>query len=162
GDGTTRFRKLPVRRRPLTYVPSPAAGGAASTLEVAVNGVRWREVGDLYGQPPDAQVYTVRTQEDGTSLVQFGDGRTGAIPPTGAADVVATYRVGSGLAGRVGAGALANPLDRPPGLVAVANPLPAEGGADPETVDAARSGAPRTVRTFGRAVSLQDFAELAT
>jgi predicted phage baseplate assembly protein len=44
----------------------------------------------------------------------------------------------------------------------VTNPLPATGGADPETRDAARRNAPRTVRTFGRAVSLRDFEDLVT
>ena len=60
----------------------------------------------LYGQPADAPVYELRTAEDGTSLLQFGDGTTGAPLPTGRGNVTATYRTGVGLAGRVAAGAL--------------------------------------------------------
>ncbi len=41
-------------------------------------------------------------------------------------------------------------------------PLPADGGANPETRDDSRRAAPGTVQTFGRAVSLQDFEALAT
>ena len=48
------------------------------------------------------------------------------------------------------------------GLSSVNNPLSAEGGADPESLDTIRQNAPRTVRTFGRAVSLQDFEDLIT
>jgi hypothetical protein len=40
--------------------------------------------------------------------------------------------------------------------------MSAEGGADPESLQAIRQNAPRTVRTFGRAVSLQDFEDLIT
>ena len=78
----------------------------------------------------------------------------------GSGNVVATYRVGAGVAGRVRAGTLSSALDRPPGLRGVTNPLAARGGADQEDVDDARENAPATVRTFGRAVSLEDFADL--
>jgi predicted phage baseplate assembly protein len=107
------------------------------------------------------QVYVVRTREDGVSEVQFGDGRTGAPVPTGSGNVQATYRVGAGVAGRVRSGTLTSALDRPPALKDVTNPLAARGGADPESPDAARENAPTTVRTFGRAVSLRDFSDLA-
>jgi hypothetical protein len=62
--------------------------------------------------------------------------------------------------GRVRDATLTSALDRPPGLRSVTNPLPAHGGADPEPIADARTNAPTTVRTFGRAVSLEDFANL--
>src|SRR5262249_39701237 len=82
--------------------------------------------------------------------------------PTGAANVTATYRVGAGIAGRVGADSLTTLLDRLQGLIGVTNPLPADGGADPETLDTIRQNAPRTVRTFDRAVSLHEMQDLVT
>src|SRR5205823_5784228 len=42
------------------------------------------------------------------------------------------------------------------------NALASEGGADPEPAGAARDNAPKSVRTFGRAVSLRDFEDLVT
>jgi predicted phage baseplate assembly protein len=93
--------------------------------------------------------------------VQFGDGRNGARLPSGRGNVRAVYRVGSGLRGRVRDEQLTAALDRPTGMLGVHNPLPAEGGADPEPVDDARRNAPTTVRTFGRAVSLRDVEDLA-
>ena len=77
-------------------------------------------------------------------------------------NVVARYRTGLGLAGDMRAGQLSILLERPVGLRGVANPLAADGGADPEPRDEARDNAPTTVRTFGRAVSLEDFEWLAT
>jgi hypothetical protein len=160
GDASTRFQRFPLKKKPLTYVPSTKSGGVESSLEVLVDRLLWDEVPGLYGQGPTAQVYRVRENDDGTTIVQFGDGRTGAPVPTGGGNVSATYRVGAGVAGRVRRGTLTTALDRPPGLKEVTNPLAARGGADPETIDYARENAPTTVRTFGRAVSLLDFADL--
>jgi predicted phage baseplate assembly protein len=126
-----------------------------------VNKVRWSEVPELYGQSPAAQVFSTRTTETGQTLVQFGDTLYGTVLPTGNANVTATYRFGLGVGGEVGANSLSTLLDRIQGLTSVANPLPAEGGA-PETTDSIRQNASRTVRTFDRAVSLQDFQDFVT
>jgi predicted phage baseplate assembly protein len=143
-------------------VPWSGAGGLDTSLSVFVDGVRWAEVPELLGRAPDARVFTSRLAEDDTTELRFGDGVEGARLPSGRGNVTATYRVGTGLGGRVAAGALTTALDRPPGLLAVTNPLAATGGADPERRDAARRSAPRTVRTFGRAISLRDVGDVVT
>jgi predicted phage baseplate assembly protein len=126
-----------------------------------VNGVRWTEVPTLYGAAPLDPVYITRIGDDATTTVQFGDGITGARVPTGRQNIVATYRQGLGIAGRVGAARISTLLDRPTGVKSVINLVAADGGADPETMDKARQAAPGTVRTFGRAVSLRDFEDTA-
>lgn len=160
GDATQPFQRFTLRRSPLTRLPSPKSVSGVSALTLRVNGEAWSEVDSLYGQLPNARVFTARQSDDGVTAVQFGDGRTGARVPTGAGNVVATYRQGLGLEGRVAAEQLSILLTRPVGLRAVRNPLPAEGGADPEPLDTAREKAPTTVQTFGRAVSLRDFEAL--
>lgn len=162
GDGlaSAAFQRFALKKSPLTYVPSDKPGGVESTLELSVGGLLWDEAVGLYGEPPTAEVYATRTTDDGTTTIQLGDGTTGATAPTGGSNVTATYRVGAGVAGRVGAETLTTALDRPPGLKSVTNPLAATGGADEETIDGARENAPSTVRTFGRAVSLLDFGDL--
>jgi predicted phage baseplate assembly protein len=162
GDASTSFQRFRLRRTPLTLVPGSDAGGLDSSLSVFVDGVRWEEVPELLGREPDERVFTARLVEDDAVELGFGDGVAGARLPTGRGNVHATYRVGTGLAGRVPVGALTTALDRPPGLLAVTNPLAATGGADPEATSAARRGAPRTVRTFGRAISLSDVEDLVT
>src|SRR3546814_2742832 len=94
--------------------------------DLRVNGEAWTEADSLYGQPPNARVFTARQTDDGGTVVQFGDGRTGARVPTGAGNVVAGYRQGLGLEGRVAAEQLSILLTRPVGLRAVRNPLPAD------------------------------------
>ncbi len=93
------------------------------------------------------------------ATVQFGDGQRGALPRTGVENVIAAYRVGSGLAGAVAAGKLSAMLTRIQGIRSVTNPLAAEGGADAESLDEARQNAPLKVTTLERIVSLQDFED---
>lgn len=162
GDASAKFQSFMLQRAPLTYVPSSAPGGVSSSLRLSVNQLQWTEVQELFGQAPTAQVFSARTTEDGKTLIQAGGGPFGAAFPTGSANVTATYRVGAGIAGRVDAGSLTTLLDRLQGLTGVTNPLPSDGGADPETRQTIRQNAPRTVRTFDRAVSLQDFQDLIT
>jgi hypothetical protein len=162
GDASVTFQSFRLQRQPLTYVPSSQPGGVSSTLRLFVNELQWTEVPKLFGQSPTAQVFSTRTTDDGKALIQAGGSTFGAPLPTGSGNVTATYRVGASTAGRVDAGALTTLLDRLQGLNGVTNPLPADGGADPETIDTIRRHAPRTVRTFDRAVSLQDFQDLIT
>ena len=162
GDASSTFQRLALKKIPLTYLPSTGPEGVASTLQLTVDGALWNEAPGLYGQPSDSRVYSVRLQDDGTAVLQFGDGTSGATLPTGRGNVTAKYRVGVGLAGRVGSDSLTTVLDRLTGLKSATNPSPAEGGADPEAAVDARRNAPRTVRTFGRAVSLRDFEDLVT
>ena len=162
GDASVPLQVFALERHPLTYVPSPGAPrGAKPALEVRVDGILWEPVEELYGRGPDEHVYVIRTDDEGRASIRFGDGRTGARPPTGRGNVRARYRVGLGQEGDVRAGVLRNPLDRPTGMRTAANPARAEGGADPETADQARAAGPDSVRTFGRIVSLRDHADAA-
>jgi hypothetical protein len=163
GNASQQFQAFKLQKAPLTYVPDASPAGVLSSLRVAVNQTNWSETPALYGQPGTARVYSTSTAEDLHTVAQFGNGQDmGALLPTGQANVVANYRVGAGLAGRVGANSLTTILTRITNLAAVDNPLAAEGGADPETMASARNNAPRTVKTFGRAVSLRDFEDLVT
>jgi predicted phage baseplate assembly protein len=126
-----------------------------------VNGEKWSEVDSLYGKQPTAPVFTARQADDGTTTLQFGNGITGALLPSGRGNIIATYRQGAGLEGRLKANQLNILLDRPVGLQSVTNPAETEGGADPQSLDQARQAAPGTVKTFDRAISLLDFESLA-
>jgi hypothetical protein len=161
GDAAQAFQRFTLKKKPVTLVPAAVPGGVKSSLQLLVNGVKWTEVPSLYGRGPRDRVFTSRLADDGTTTLLFGDGLTGSRLPTGRANVVARYRQGLGVAGRVAAAKLTTPLDRPTGVKGVTNPTAADGGADPETIDSARVNAPGTIRTFGRAVSLRDFEDTA-
>ena len=161
GDATVPFLAVSLKQAPQTHVTDTSPSGAAPTLEVRVNDIRWARVPTLIDAGPQDRVYTTTIDAAGTTTVRFGDGVTGARPPTGSQNIRGRYRKGLGLQGRVRAGALNVLLTRPLGLAAALNPLPSSGGADPEPVDAIRANAPLTVRTLDRAVSAIDYADFA-
>ena len=163
GDGETSltFQNFRLQKKPLTSVAAATESGMETSLQVLVNRVKWNEVPSLFAAGPEDAAYITRIADDGTPTITFGDGRNGARLPTGRANIVATYRQGSGVVGRVAEGQLKTLLDMPVGLKSAINPVPSDGGGDPETLEMARTSAPVTVRTFQRAVSMLDLEDLA-
>ena len=161
GDAAQPFARFELHESPLTYTRSDRPSGGTSTLELRVDGVRWDEVPSLYARGPRERVYVARREDDGTTIVEFGDGVEGARPATGADNVTAAYRKGIGLDGNVGAGQLSLLITRPLGVRGVTNPLAAGGGQDPQALADARTNAPVTVLTLDRVVSLRDFQDFA-
>jgi predicted phage baseplate assembly protein len=161
GDASQPFQRFPLRQPPLTHVSSPASGGVDSTLEIRVDDLLWIEAPSFYGRGPNDRVYVTRTADDGTTVVQFGDGVTGARLPTGQENVRATYRKGIGVAGMVDAGQLSLLLTRPLGVRGVTNPLAASGGADRESRDEIRENASLAILALNRIVSLRDYEDFA-
>ncbi|MGD0376627.1 MAG: baseplate J/gp47 family protein [Streptosporangiaceae bacterium] len=161
GSASTANQQFTLRQSPLTYVQAPTPTGRLSTLQVRANGVAWTAVPSLYRQGSGDQVYATLDLPGGGTLVEFGDGVEGANLPTGQNNVQGSYRVGSGLAGNVAAGAITILVDRPVGVSGVTNPLPATGGQDAQSPDDIRANAPQSVLTLGRAVSITDYQDLA-
>lgn len=161
GNASMPGQSFVLKQAPLTFVQSPTASGRLSTLKVQVNSVAWSEVPTLYDRPPASPVFATLNQADATTEVLFGDGVEGALLPTGQNNLQATYRVGLGSAGNVGAGTLTTLVDRPLGVSGVTNPQGANGGQDAQSVDDIRSNAPLTVLTLGRAVSITDYQNFA-
>lgn len=161
GDAAAPFLTLDLTQAPQTHVTDASASGAAPTLELRVNDILWSEVPHLLEAGPKDHVYTTSIDPAGRTAIRFGDGLTGARPPSGSQNIRARFRKGLGLQGRVGAGALNVLMSRPLGLSSAVNPLPSSGGADPERVEQIRGNAPLTVRTLDRAVSAIDYQDLA-
>jgi len=165
-------------RAPLTWAGPADTGGPASSLLtpppwaarpalslVSEPGQAWLPRPDLLGSMPlDADV-VVETDDDGVAHLRFGKGSLGMAPPAGAR-FSASYRVGNGPAGNVGAGSITRLLLRGMTLSGVSlrlrNPLPAQGGVVAETIAHAKLMAPRTFRIrLMRAVKAGDYATLA-
>jgi predicted phage baseplate assembly protein len=108
---------------------------------------------------PRSRHYTL---DQATGTIAFGDGHRGFVPPALPHGIVATrYRIGGGAVGNVGANTLTS-LGRALAYIAtVANPLPAGGGADRETIDEAKARAPDAIRNRDRAVTADDYEALA-
>ena len=123
--------------------------------------VGWNPQRDLLASDALALDFVAEVEDDGGAALRFGDDLNGARP---AAQTVftATYRIGNGIAGNVGAGAIqlvaGVGLD---GITLVRNPLPAQGGVEPERLEDVRQKAPSAFRIQQRAVTADDYAEVA-
>ena len=111
--------------------------------------------------------FTTYVDESGATWVEFGDNINGLVPNT-ALSVYATYRVGGGQIGNIGANQITGIGDTDLLGVSIAldsSGLPISsamtGGADPETNEQIRANAPRAFRTQNRAVTANDFSDLA-
>jgi hypothetical protein len=163
GDSILINQEFELKRWPLTYLADTgprSTNGYVSTLRIWVGGIEWHEVPTFYEQPADARVFVTREDEQQKTHVRFGDGEFGARLPSGVDNVVATYRHGSGAqVPRIGT--LTTILRPQPGLRSIRNPVAPGGGADPDPPSQIRRYAPRSVLTFGRAVSGDDYETLA-
>lgn len=160
GDPTVAGQSFVLQKSPLTYLAGNDPSFPTSTLIVRVDSIAWTEVPSFYGQPPDARVFVTSQDADQKTHVAFGDGVHGARLPRGTSNVVATYRVGSGKPPPA-AGTLVTILKPVPGLTSVRNPVVMTGSDDPTPPAKIRQVAPRSVLTFGRAISASDYEAIA-
>lgn len=163
GNPMVAGQDFTLAQSPVTYFFDPASVSGpnfSSTVSVSVNGVEWQEVQSFYDQPKNAQIFVLHEDDAGQTHVAFGDGVNGSLLPTGAGNVIATYRYGGGAAAPEPQ-TLTVVLTPTPGLKGVANPLAPTGGADADQPSQLRSLAPQSVLTFNRAVSLDDYVAIA-
>jgi hypothetical protein len=121
---------------------------------------RWTSRRDLIASDRFASEFVVETEDDGRAYIRFGDGVSGRRSPATTA-LHATYRLGAGRAGNVGADTITRLLTPVAGVLAVRNPLPARGGADPHPITQAKLYAPQAFRRQERAVTVEDYQAMA-
>jgi hypothetical protein len=155
----------PVTRQPrvLPFDPNTPAAAAMQWLisdvapAITLNDGTWRPRRDLLASDKFAPEFVVEIEEDGTATLRFGDGERGMRPAPGAS-FEASYRVGNGASGNVGAEAILHIITHETAITAVRNPMPARGGVEPESIEHVRQSAPFAFRTQERAVTPADYA----
>ncbi len=120
----------------------------------------WTLIDDLAVAGPQDSVYEL-DPEAGTLV--FGDGVRGRVPPLGARVRVALMRIGGGLAGNVPAGTLTQPQPTLPPVAKLKawQPQDATGGDDAETLAEAEKRIPALFRHRDRAVTADDYKQIA-
>ena len=162
GDSSFANQSFTLKKSPLTYLPFPSEStpsGLSSTLKVYVDGLQWTEVPSFYGHKPEDEIYIVRQNDKGESVVTFGDGVLGRRLNTGAV-VIAYYRFGAGGA-MPPAGSITQIAKPVKGLKSVRSPVAPYAGADEEAAKSLKKYAPRSALLLGRAVSLPDLEAAA-
>jgi hypothetical protein len=161
------------RRQRLFFDPdAPAVAATATDPSRALPvlsllddaGRRWFPQRDLLSSDSFAPEFVTEVDDEGRATLRFGDGDEGLSPAPGV-ELHATYRVGNGAAGNVGANSIRHVVLDDPGLAgavaSVTNPLPATGGTDPESSERVRIDAPVAFQTLARAVTPEDYATIA-
>jgi hypothetical protein len=157
----------------------PAAGATGQDPRTALPLVRlsdgaqtWTPALDLLDADPSSRAFVVEVDDEQVANLRVSD-----APPGGTLE--ARYRVGNGVAGNVVAEAINAILwtdatttagrsaagaigDAVTAVTGVRNPLPATGGVDPESVDAARMAMPGSFQDRQpRALTAADYAAFA-
>ncbi len=120
----------------------------------------WEPTHDLLSSKGTDKKFVVEIESDGITSLRFGDGQHGTRPDP-ESQLFATYRMGNGISGNIGADSLAHVVSEVDGITAVRNPLPASGGIEPETMEEVRQNAPVAFRTQERAVTEEDYSMLS-
>jgi hypothetical protein len=143
---------------------SPVIDGSITLL---VGSVAYNRVPYLIDYNNSDPVFSTYTNSENTTFVLFGDNISGRVPPVNA-EIFATYRIGGGAVGNVGANTISYIITNGVSGLTVKNQYidasdsgAASGGADRESTDAIRVNAPSSLRSLDRAVSTADYAALA-
>jgi predicted phage baseplate assembly protein len=137
----------------------------AAVPEITLSGLykeiktTWTPEPDLLADSSTDTHFVAEVEFDGSAHLRFGDGTNGRRPES-ATIFTASYRIGNGTAGNVGAESLKF-LAADPRIQSCINPLPATGGTDPETTDQIRRRAPLAFLTQERAITMADYAAIA-
>jgi predicted phage baseplate assembly protein len=123
----------------------------------------WEERDDFFDSGPADRHFTVNRT---TGETTFGNGEHGRIPAAnpqlpGSNIVARVYRVGGGTRGNVGAGRVTDLQSALPSVASVTNRRPSLLGSEEESVEQAKLRAPQELKSKGRAVTAEDFEQLA-
>lgn len=130
---------------------------------------KWVQTTNITDANPNDAVFYTTMDGDNFVYINFGDGISGAIPPNGET-IKVDYLIGGGVLGNIPAGNISE-VHFAPGLAAadladISDALAITngqgfGGAEPESNDNIRYAAPKFFTAQNRAVTLNDFANLA-
>ena len=161
GQGQIEFLKHQLTSAPVSQLPMPNESGRANELKVYVEDVEWQEAPSITGKQAIDRIYLALRDETQRMTIAFGDGKSGARPPTGRDNIVARYRTGVGVRGNIPSGRIDQVASSSLGIRSVVNPSPSTGGADADELWQTRQRAPLSVTAFNRLVSLSDFRDFA-
>jgi predicted phage baseplate assembly protein len=165
-DGTPGQR-FALQRRPVVQSDQPGTISVITDGDAGPGEEAWQQVQHFAQSGAADRHFRV---DPYAGEVQFGpavrmaDGdlrHYGAVPPGGAVLRLDCYRTGGGRIGNVARGHVVVLKTSVPYVARVINRAPAVGGAEGESLDDARIRGPLLLRSRGRAVTADDFEQLA-
>lgn len=143
-------------------------GSVSVYVSSSSGSTQWTQVDYLIEYGPQDQVFTVSTDANNVTSINFGDSINGLIPGA-SLTIFASYTIFLGSAGNVSAGQVGVMVQNINGIQVpfqsagstLYQSSAMTGGSDPETNDQIRANAPLSYSVQQRAVTLQDYENLA-
>lgn len=134
------------------------------SMTLTIDGEIWNLYNSFGLMSSSTKGFIINIDEEGLAFIQFGDGINGKIPLINKT-IFGDYKTSLGSLGNVPPNSI-NTITftgvLPLGLVlVVTNPDYSNGGTDFESIEDIRNRAPRSLRTLERAVTYQDYIDLA-
>jgi hypothetical protein len=155
------FRLEASNREPWEWLESLAGEASASATD-KVFSLEEGSYRRVFGVERMGKIFEFKDYASSSgSTIRFGDGVFGLVPGDGSVFEV-HYRLGNGQRMNVSSDTLTRFLDSERDWIdAITNPLPAQGGRDPESNDSIRTKAPEAYQAITyRAVRPEDFDEI--
>jgi hypothetical protein len=149
---------------PRQALPRITLTGAEETPQGTLT-TNWIAQADLLESGPNDNHFVVEIDDLGIAHLRFGNGNEGAMPDAGT-DFTASYTLGNGPSGNVGAEAICYIVFREVteglGNLKPRNPMSAMGGTAPEPISDVKLYAPNAFRdTLERCVTAADYGAMA-
>lgn len=134
------------------------------TIQIIVDANNYTPVDSFITQQSDDYVFIGSINKNVKMAVEFGDGINGVIPPAGQ-NVICTYYTSSGALGNKAEKTITeivSVIPTPTGFTLFCeNVNRSSGGSDIESIDELRKRIPKSIRTNNRAVTNQDYIDIA-
>lgn len=148
----------------LNQIYSLGTDYANDTIDILVGGEVWTLKSTLGRSTSTDKDYVVNISESKVAYIQFGDGINGAIPTAGKT-IVADFTTTLGSKGNVGPNTITvSAYDFSVHNIVsaiITNNIAAVAGTDYEDIEKIRRSAPLSLRTLDRAVTKQDYIDIA-
>ena len=129
-----------------------------SSIELLVGTTTYTHTTRMTDVAAASPSFTSITNANNETVIVLGNGINGLVPPAGT-NITATYRIGGGKLGNVGANAITEQYSPVTGVIVNSSTV-AIGGSDAEALSSIKVNAPTLRRTQDRAVTLTDYESL--
>lgn len=150
----------PNQRYSLSKLNAVASSVQVYVYEDGENPTPWNRVVDVSTANTRTSTYSTSVSADNVVQILFGNALSGRIPPTNS-KITATYAVTSGEAGNMPTKSITSFRNSQPQGLAVVDSTAATGGSSGESIESIKSSLKSTIKSQDRAVTLNDFVDLA-
>lgn len=157
---TSAASGAPSQRYVLSKLNAVPTNVQVFVYEDGITPTEWNQVSDIALSSSRSSAYSVSVNAANETQILFGNSLAGRVPPANA-KITATYVVTSGLDGNMPPNRITYFRSYQPPNIAIVSSSAATGGSSGESIESIKSSLKATVKSQGRAVTLNDFVDLS-